>query len=1360
MQWSEAQQKVIDARDANLLVSAAAGSGKTAVLVQRLIERISDPENPVSLNEMLVMTFTRAAASEMRERIGKALREKIALHPEDGNLRLQRAILPRAQISTIDSICQNLCKQYYQELDIDPGFSVEDEAKLTLLKADVLEALLEEQYESGSEDFRNLAETFQTRTDDRRIGALIEKIYIYAQSLPWPEEYLEEQLREAEREMSLDAAHLDEAVWMGLLCRETAEGAQEHAKLLRIARQVCLEDGGPLPYLGSIEADIAALEKLAAAKGYAEQHRLVDTWYFPKIGTASAKKYDPEMIEFVKSVRNGYKNYIQKTLQGGLMILPEEEMAEVIRGSARLHRELLLLTKAFSERYAAAKREKNVVDFNDQEHFALELLYEKADRENLPADDAPQEMPAPVTKGRVFSPLADALAGRLREIMIDEYQDSNGVQEALLTALSGERFGNPDLFMVGDVKQSIYRFRKARPELFIEKSKTYGETGEHRKIELNQNFRSRPQVLDSVNEVFDVLMREELGGVEYDADARLYAGAVYETGEASVVQDSDAGTPADPAEGKAAFDDEAADRTGNICRGSVQDPYRTEILLMDVPAEKDEELTGEMLEYSMIARRIRALLGMDGGIPMQVQDKETKKMRDLCCRDIAILMRAAKGHAETLSDILLQNGIPAYFERSAGYFTATEVQVILNYLRLIDNPRQDDALASVLRSPIVGCSDDTLALLRAEYREACRAAEKAQEAEFTGIFAGMPANPAENRQTPGPVSESKDGGGFYDALVYEAAQDQTAGEAIAGGGESAISPEERAKLRKFYRQLQFYRDIANVVPVHMLLQRIFRETGYYDAVAAMPLGRIRRKNLDMLLEKAESFGGGIYHGLFNFIRSIDRMKKYNTDYGEAGTLTENDDVVRLMTIHGSKGLEFPVVILARAWSAGKNGDEEEGVLMDERIGIGSDYVDLKNRISYPGPKKMLIRRCRYREDQGEQLRLLYVAMTRAREKLIITGAASKAEEKANHLIEAGRIWKEYQKKGSETLPGSTENQTQGLKLPREVIARCRTHMEWVLLAAGASSSFELQFSSDEMLVQADRTHLQANEDRCRELMQLDLTKVYDPAAARAIEAALCAVYPYETETMLKPKVSVSELKAGWRERAEAAEGAEYTEEAEHPEGIPETAVHEDWYYDLDDGAAEEHLYDQIVNEGLGLAGPAGTRPGGARRGTAFHRALQLLPLGQDLDPAAMLEAVLQDVRMSDEEKELLDRRAVMDFLRSGLAQRMEKAAAVRRLFREQHFMIGLPARELDDSQDSDELQLLQGIIDAYYEEEDGSLVLIDYKTDRVQNEEELAQRYGLQLRLYERALTQLTGRPVRGKIIYSSWLKRAVQLNR
>ncbi len=1328
MQWSEAQQKVIDARDANLLVSAAAGSGKTAVLVQRLIERISDPENPVSLNEMLVMTFTRAAASEMRERIGKALREKIALHPEDGNLRLQRAILPRAQISTIDSICQNLCKQYYQELDIDPGFSVEDEAKLTLLKADVLEALLEEQYESGSEDFRNLAETFQTRTDDRRIGALIEKIYIYAQSLPWPEEYLEEQLREAEREMSLDAAHLDEAVWMGLLCRETAEGAQEHAELLRIARQVCLEDGGPLPYLGSIEADIAALEKLAAAKGYAEQHRLVDTWYFPKIGTASAKKYDPEMIEFVKSVRNGYKSFIQKTLQGGLMILPEEEMAEVIRGSARLHRELLLLTKAFSERYAAAKREKNVVDFNDQEHFALELLYEKADRENLPADDVPQEMPAPVTKGRVFSPLADALAGRLREIMIDEYQDSNGVQEALLTALSGERFGNPDLFMVGDVKQSIYRFRKARPELFIEKSKTYGETGDHRKIELNQNFRSRPQVLDSVNEVFDVLMREELGGVEYDADARLYAGAVYETGEASVVQDSDAGASADPAEGKAAFDDEAADRNGNICRGIVQDPYRTEILLMDVPAEKDEELTGEMLEYSMIARRIRALLGMDGGIPMQVQDKETKKMRDLCCRDIAILMRAAKGHAETLSDILLQNGIPAYFERSAGYFTATEVQIILNYLRLIDNPRQDDALASVLRSPIVGCSDDTLALLRAEYREACRAAEKAQE------------------------TAKDEGGSFFDALCYAA--DNTAAQG------SGIEPREMKKLRNFYRQLQFYRDIANVVPVHMLLQRIFRETGYYDAVAAMPLGRIRRKNLDMLLEKAESFGGGIYHGLFNFIRSIDRMKKYNTDYGEAGTLTENDDVVRLMTIHGSKGLEFPVVILARAWSAGKNGDEEEGVLMDERIGIGSDYVDLKNRISYPGPKKMLIRRCRYREDQGEQLRLLYVAMTRAREKLIITGAASKAEEKANHLIEAGRIWKEYQQKGSETLPGSTENQTQGVKLPREVIARCRTHMEWVLLAAGASSSFELHYSSDEMLVQADRTHLQANEERCRELMQLDLTKVYDPAAARAIEAALCAVYPYETETMLKPKVSVSELKAGWRERTEAAEGAEYTEEAEHPEGIPETAVHEDWYYDLDDGAAEEHLYDQIVNEGLGLAGPAGTRPGGARRGTAFHRALQLLPLGQNLDPAAMLEAVLQDVRMSDEEKELLDRRAVMDFLRSDLARRMEKAAAARRLFREQHFMIGLPARELDDSQDSDELQLLQGIIDAYYEEEDGSLVLIDYKTDRVQNEEDLAQRYGLQLRLYERALTQLTGRPVRGKIIYSSWLKCAVQLNR
>jgi len=746
--------------------------------------------------------------------------------------------------------------------------------------------------------------------------------------------------------------------------------------------------------------------------------------------------------------------------------------------------------------------------------------------------------------------------------------------------------------------------------------------------------------------VFDCIMRKELGGVEYDEKARLYPGASYPDSE----------------------------------------DCKTEFLVMDPGSGTDDDVDTEEAEYRMIAGRILRLCQAGPEEGFTVQDRQSGKPRRAQFRDIAILMRAAKGHAEKLVDILSEYGIPAYFQNSTGYFSAPEVEVMLALLSVIDNPRQDIPLDAVMRSPIGGFSDDELALIRASYEEAC-AAE-----------AAVP-------------------GDFYEAVKFRAKEDE--------------------KTQGFLSRLDGWREIADVVPVHLLLEQLFTDTGYYDQTAAGPDGMIRRKNLDMLLESAESYGQLNYHGLFQFTRYIEQQKKYDTDHGEAGAVTENDNIVKVMTIHGSKGLEFPVVFLARMATTPKGNDREEGIVADRKIGLGGDYTDPENGIRYPGLKKAFIKEIYAREDQGEQLRLFYVAMTRAREKLILTAARAKASERCEDALN--------------TASAFFAEQSTDEKLPVQLIRKYHNWMDWLLLAmAKNKESIELKIlTPGELKAEAERRT--GNRNRClKELLKdLETDSVGKDMMAEQ-EIILHTKYPHEAETRLKPKISVSEIKmrsfaddapSGTLDMKDAPDARKEKEKEE----VPETAA-----ADYDDAAsAAESYYEELWQR---KRAPVSK---GALRGTAFHRALELLSYQGSADE--MLSGLSAGGRMDKESLELLDKEAVRFFLASSLGVRMAKAASEGKLHREQHFMIGRPAFELDPDTESHELQLLQGIIDAYIEEED-SITLIDYKTDYAFDESVLIGHYRTQLELYAGALEQLTGKKVTEKIIYSTHLKKEILL--
>ncbi|MEQ2426270.1 helicase-exonuclease AddAB subunit AddA, partial [Enterocloster hominis (ex Hitch et al. 2024)] len=799
VKWTEKQQQVIDSRNRNLLVSAAAGSGKTAVLVERIIQMISGGDHPLDIDQLLVMTFTNAAAAEMRERIGAAVEKKLKEHPEDEHLWLQAALIPQAMITTIDSFCLNIIRNHFNSLDIDPSFRIGDEGELSLLRGDVMGEMLEACYEEGDEAFAGFVEHFGRGKSDKGIEDVILQAWQFSQSHPWPSLWLKACRRELDEE---NLKEMEKSPWMRFLFQDTARQMEELGGQLDTALEVCREENGPLAYEPMLMSDRAKIQAIgtAACEGRYEQlyQRLLNM-SFDRLASIRSKEIDGDKKSFVTVCRDRVKKAVGKCRELYGSQSPDE-VVESIRGTRVVIQKLLELTERFDNEYRAAKKERNVLDFNDLEHLALEVLLEKDPDWEEGEDEGAARRPSPV---------ADELSRQYEEILVDEYQDSNYVQEALITSISRERYGHPNVFMVGDVKQSIYRFRLARPELFMEKYESYASVdGQYQMIELQQNFRSRESVLTSVNDVFYQIMTKNLGGITYTRDTALYPGAVFKEVGPDTVTGMD------------------WEKEG----GALSAGTPTELLLVDTGSESLKQLDEDALDYTarelearMAARRIRELVSGDEGL--MVWDKEKEAYRRARLGDIVILLRSMTGWSEVFVNVLMNEGIPASAQTRTGYFNTVEVETILSLLSVIDNPMQDIPLAAVMRSPIVGMSDEEMAWMVAAFK---KNSKKGQDRGVYGAWSmWMEAESGTFHKVPGEAAASI-----------------------------------RKKLSHLSGLLNGLRREARYLPIHELLYRVYRDSGYYDYVSAMPAGETRRGNLDMLVEKAAAYEATSSKGLF------------------------------------------------------------------------------------------------------------------------------------------------------------------------------------------------------------------------------------------------------------------------------------------------------------------------------------------------------------------------------------------------------------------------------------------------------------------------------------------------------------------
>lgn len=1250
--WTKEQRQVIESRGKDLLVSAAAGSGKTAVLVERIIRMVTEGDHPLDIDRLLVMTFTKAAAAEMRERIGAAIEERLLADPGNAHLQMQSALVHHAQITTIDSFCLNVIREHFNLLDLDPAFRIGDEGELLLLKGDVMAELIEDFYENGGPRFERFAETFGQGKSDAGIEDYIFRIHDFSQSNPYPEQWIAQCRKETET-TGTQEENACRPAWMEFLLTDVRRQAEELGIQLEEARKVCEWDENLQAYAPALAEDIKKLEAVSQAADYQELYGLLAGFSWGRLAAVRSKEVDPAVKDWVTGSRERAKKAVKKMQELYCFAPMEEEFADM-KNSREPVEVLLDLAEEFERRYREKKRERNLVDFNDLEHEALKALTRLED-------------------GRiVYTEAADALSSQFEEVLVDEYQDSNLIQEALLQAVSRSRFGQHNVFMVGDVKQSIYKFRLARPELFLEKYNTYepydSGSGDQKKIELHQNFRSRQEVLAGINDVFFQIMTENMGNIRYTEEAALHPGAAFL-----------------PAPGETEGKETAAGKAGcGPKRAGIPELLTVDLGETEGLDEDAADFTAKEVEGKLIARRIREMTDPKQG--MLVWDKRFGGYRTAQYRDMVILLRSTAGWTENLAAVLMSEGIPAYAESKTGYFNTTEVETVLSVLAAIDNPMQDIPLAAALKSPVCGLTDEDLACLAAWYK---RLADKGQD---RGIYGA--ARAWLERQDQAESGETNEASGL------------------------CLSDQATEKLAGFWKLLESLRQRSIYLPIHELIYQVYEETGYYHLVSAMPAGRTRRANLDMLVEKAVEYERTSYKGLFHFVRYIENLKRYQSDFGEASAVGEEDNTVRIMSIHKSKGLEFPIVFLAGMGKKFNRQDAYSRLLIDPELGIAADYFDLDRRLKTTTLKKNALRRKLEIDSLGEELRVLYVAMTRAKEQLIMTGTARNLIcaplKSADPPVVDGQLTYYTQTKYMD-LPVADG------QLHYTVLSGANSYLDWLLMCFGGGPvRIRMTAVPLEELVSGEVARQAAGAASKEFLLGLDPDKVWAEDYGRQLRENLDYRYPYEADVRLHTKMSVSELK----------KQGQMTDEAE-----------------------------SVQFPAMSAAAPQLFVPpsSGAARGTAFHRMMELLPLDR-IDGRASLETAAKELvdagRFTRENFKLLDINAIWRFFCSDLGKRMAEAQAEGRLYRERQFVMGIPARELGAG-DSEELVVIQGIIDAYFEEEDG-LVLIDYKTDRADRPETLIERYKVQLDYYERALEQITGKSVKERLIYSVALNQAI----
>lgn len=1246
--WTEDQLKAITTRGCNLLVAAAAGSGKTAVLVERIIRIITNENNPVDIDRLLVVTFTSAAAAEMRERIAAAISKALEVNPNSKVLQRQLTLLSRANITTMHSFCLDVIKNYYHGIDLDPTFRIADETENTLLKLEVINDMFEDYYESENIEFRNLIEAYSGSRDDQRLKDIILDLYRFSMSGPWPEKWL---VNNAEEFNIETIEELNKTIWINILKETISIEVTGYIKMLEKAVGIIRDTEGLEPYEETFLEDLDMFKKVeeSLTLGIRELYTSINSISFSRLKSVKKDKVsDEENLEIVKSIRDSIKKKISKLIEDSFSMTIEDAL-NGIKNSYPYMKMISHLTLDFINRFKEKKRERNILDFNDLEHLCLKILIERDEDNNI--------NPSSVANG--FREYFD-------EVLVDEYQDSNNVQEAIIDLVSRKTLENPNVFMVGDVKQSIYRFRQAKPELFLDKYNRYPlEYGDlNRKIQLYKNFRSREEVISGVNYIFKEVMSKTVGELEYNDEEALNLGASYkESNDESTII-------AGPIELH------ILDKSGEYTT-EVEDEYDG-----DVSVEEEEDIDSIGLEARIVARRIKELLNPESntGKIFKVLDKETGEYRPLKYKDIVILLRATRNWSEIFLEEIGSEGIPVYADTGTGYFETIEIRTMMSLLKVIDNPMQDVPMISVLRSPLVSFSAEELGDIRLLDKEKY----------FYEIIKGVSDN------------------------IYD------------------VNEELKNKCKVFINNLGKWRNKSIYTPIDEFIWYLYMDTAYYGYVGAMPNGKLRQANLKILFQRARQFEKTSFKGLFNFINFINKLRNSSGDMGSAKVLGENEDVVRIMSIHKSKGLEFPVVFTCGFGKQFNLMDLNKSILYHDDLGFGPDYVDLERRNSYSTLAKEAIKKKILFETLSEEMRILYVAFTRAKEKLIITGATKNLEKSISRWVSSSAL-------------------DENIVPPSEVL-KGKSYLDWIGMAIckhrdgedlrkyiGANNSSTVNdFSTwNTKMWTKNLLSVEKNEVAVDENEEIDLFINSDvDYIDKEIERRLNYKYKYDLSGMLPSNVSVSDLKRSL-----------YNNE-------------DDDIITVNIFSNKEVLKPKFLQEKRGLSS--------SERGTIAHFIMQKL----DLDKVNTKEEIDTQIYsmkdkslLTEEEIKAIQKISFISFFKSNLGKRMLKVFNQGKLVkRELPFYTEISSLNIDNTLPKEvygnENVRLQGIIDCIFEEED-KIVLLDYKTDYVEygKESEILDKYRIQIKYYKDAVEKITGKEVKESYLYLFGLNKEVKID-
>ena len=1224
VKWTNEQKQAIYEKGSNILVAAAAGSGKTAVLVERIINKIINEK--IDIDRLLVVTFTNAVAAEMRERVLEAIYKKLDETPENENLQRQITLLNKASICTIDSFCLDVVRNHFYELEnISPNFRIADTTEIELLKQEVLEDIFEEKYERKEEDFTELITTYTSYRDDTPLKDLILKIYTYIQSNPFPNQWLNEKIemfniQDLEGDFSKNP-------WGEILLKEVEEELIDNINTLKEQEQNLARSPELEKYTKTLSDDIDKLEMLKVnLNSWDKAYEIYTNLTF---ATWPRQKIDSAIKDQAKLVRDDIKKKVTKKLNK-IFIYNSEEANQDIADMYPVLVKLKHLIFQFGEEFSKRKRNKNIVDFNDIEHLALNILIKNEDAKVEPTE------------------VAKTYKEKFIEIAIDEYQDSNMVQEYILTAISN---GN-NIFMVGDVKQSIYKFRQAMPDLFLSKYKTYKlkenkKDDDDLKIQLFKNFRSRANVLDFTNLIFQDIMSENLGEIDYTKEEYLNLGASYEETSQRLETEIDV---IDLKEKEDLAPEEEA-------RGTEESRDND-----DAEETAEERVEDIQVEARFVANKIKSLVESH----FQVFDRKISGFRDVQYKDIVILLRSTKVNAPIFEEEIINLGMPVFSESSQEYLDSIEIQTIMSLLKIIDNPIQDIPLVTVLRSHIGNFTDDELVEIR--------------------------------------LSDKYDN--FYTAMQKARIN---------------VSKELKEKIDKFFENLEKWRKEKEYLALDEFIWKLYSDTHYYTYVGLMPNGDLRQANLKMLFERAKQYETASFKGLYNFIQFIEKLHIGSNDLGAAKLIGENDDVIRIMSIHKSKGLEFPVVFLSATGKQFNLMDLNQNILLHQELGIGVKYIDYERQVQYDTLTKEAIRNKILTETLSEEMRILYVALTRAKEKLYITG-----------------LKRDYEKEIENIQKQVSRYHKVNDKINYILVKKYKKYLDWILLVylyekENKEHLLTLNVWNKQELL---KSFAKQKEEVVDIKKQLENTTVPKEEVEK-IDTILEYTYTHQLATTIPTMTSVTKIKQM------KAEQKSNTDRKFNIEDDRTNQIEHQLTFNKPNFTREDK--DDIITP--------------AQKGTLVHMCMQRLDETKEYTLEKiqnMIEDLLKKKIITEKEARSINSYKVFEFTKSKIWREVKTA---KKVYKERPFFINIPAKEIY-SKDLEEEILVQGIIDLYYINQNNEVILVDYKTDYVEKgkESQLVEKYILQLELYKKALEESLQRKVDKTYIYSVYLGKEIEI--